>query len=104
MKKFMQTVGVCSFLSLGSCTPDIATIQKATVQICGFVPTAVVIASLFPNPYTIPAGAIAQAICDAVATQVPLQARRRLRTTQQQTGVRVNVGGQNLIVNGYFVR
>ena len=91
-------------VTLASCTPDLAAIQQATVQACGFLPTAVVVAGLFPNPYTLPASAIAQAICAAVATQVPLSTRLTARKSQDPVQVTVNVGGQSYVVSGQFVR
>ena len=67
MRKFLLAVCTAPVLFLASCTPDVAEIQRITQQVCGFVPTAVTIASYFPNPYTVPAGMIADAICSGSA-------------------------------------
>ena len=103
MRKALLAFALAPFLFLASCV-DITEIQRITTQICGFVPTAVQVASWFPIPYTVPAAAIAQAICTAVATQVPLSSKRRLARSGAQTAVTVNVNGQTFVVNGYFVR
>ena len=91
---------------LTSCTPDVSEIQRITQQICGFIPTAVVVANFFPNPYTVPAATVAQAICSAVVTQNPLSARKisaRLKSAAPVTA-KVSVAGESFVVTGYFVR
>jgi hypothetical protein len=100
-----KKLALASVLLIGACTPlNIQQIQAFTVQICGFLPTAVQVANLFPNPITVPAETIATAICAAVTAQVPPAAHRRLAARQTQTSVTVNAGGQSFVVTGYFVR
>ncbi len=106
MKKFLLSLCLLPTLFLSACTPDVSEIQRITQQICGFVPTAVQVASWFPIPYTAPAGAIATAICQAVTTQVTHSARLKSRQLRGQAPVSatVNVNGQQFVVTGYFVR
>ena len=104
MRKLLLAIVLAPLMFLSACTPDVSEIQRITTQICGFVPTAVQVASWFPNPYTAPAGAIATAICQAVTNQVPLSTRKSLRRAGSQTNVTVNVNGQQFVVTGYFVR
>lgn len=106
MRKLLLAACTAPFLFLSACTPDVAEIQRITQQVCGFVPTAVTISSMFPNPYTVPAAAIAQAICSAVTAQVPMSTRSRMvkRGSIAQTAVTVTVQGQQFNVVGFFTR
>lgn len=81
-------------------------IQAATVQACGFLPTAVMIAGVVPaaTPYAAPAGVIAQAICDAVtATSGPKMAARRSVGSTRTVSIKLP-NGQKATVSGKFVR
>jgi hypothetical protein len=102
----LKKILLASVLLFGACTPlNIQQIQAFTVQICGFLPTAVTIANFFPNPITIPAETVAQAICAAVVAQVPPAAHRRAARlgASAPIDVTVNAGGQQFVVTGYFV-
>jgi hypothetical protein len=107
LKKALASVLLGVAILVGACTPlNIQQIQAFTVQICGFLPTAVQIANFFPNPITVPAEMVAQAICSAVLAQVPPATRRRGARlgASASTSVTVNVGGQTFVVTGYFTR
>jgi hypothetical protein len=107
MRKILLVIASC--FSLVGCTVTLAEIQAATVQACGFLPTAVTVASFFPavGPYIGTAGAIAQTICTAVATQVPPAAIRRGHRLGASATTRVTIqlpDGATATVTGYFVR
>jgi hypothetical protein len=105
LKKTLLAGAVAMSTLLFGCEPlNIQQIQQFTVQICGFLPTAVQVANLFPNPITVPAEIVAQAICSAVIAQVPPATHRRMAQVGASTSVTVNVGGQSYVVTGYFVR
>jgi hypothetical protein len=104
MKKFVGMIPVAFMILLGGCTQVTpAQIQAATTQLCGFVPTAVVISSFIPQvgPFAATAGSVAQAICTALATQVPATqgGRRRLAGNVSLT---VSVGGTTVQVVGHY--
>lgn len=104
-KKALVSVTLGTAILLGACQPlNVQQIQQFAVQICGFLPTAVQVANLFPNPINVPAEVIAQAICAAVVAQVPPAAHRRMAAAGASTSVTVNAGGQTYVVTGYFVR
>jgi hypothetical protein len=104
-KKSLVSVLLGSAILLGSCTPlNLQQIIQFTIQICGFVPTAVTIANFFPNPITVPAEVVATAICNAVTAQIPPATHRRMAQVGATTSVTVNAGGQSFVVTGYFVR
>jgi hypothetical protein len=105
LKKMLVSAALGAAILLGACQPlNVQQIQQFTVQICGFLPTAVQVANLFPNPITVPAEVIATAICNAVVAQVPPAAHRRMAAAGSSTSVTVNAGGQSYVVTGYFVR
>jgi hypothetical protein len=107
MRKLLLVIASC--FSLVGCTVTIADIQQATVQACGFLPTAVVVAGFIPNvgPYVGTVGAIADAICKALAVQVPPAAIRRGHRlgASMTTNVTITLpSGSTAMVSGYFVR
>lgn len=117
MKKFLSTLCLGVGLLVGACTPDqtatLAQIQQAAVQACGFLPTAVTVASLFPTTgqYIGTASSIASAICATVTANVPKSARLVVSKKAALKGaapsavsVIVPIGGVPVTVSGYFVR
>ena len=112
MRKLLSSVCLSAFMLAGCTTTSgitttIQQIQAAAVAVCGFLPTAIQIASLFPGVdiYVGTAGAIATQICAAVTAQTPPLARRRLAANHVPTSVVVTMpDGRQAIVNGYFVR
>ena len=101
MRKYI--ISALAGLLLASCTPTLAEIQAATIKLCGFVPDAVAVASFFPNPYVVPAVTIAQAICVAVQSQVPLSVKRNALRSRTQVSVKVSAGGEAFVVTGHFI-
>lgn len=101
-------IGAAALLVSG-CTPDIKSIQDATVIACGFLPTAVQIESLFPQIgiYTTPANAVASVICQAVLTQTTPQSHRkgvRLGAADTRSVTVTLPDGRTATVSGYFVK
>lgn len=107
MKKTLVAIAVC--IPLAGCnTATLEQIQAASVQACGFLPTAVMVAGVVPaiTPYAAPAGVIAQAICDAVIASQPKTARRGAALTRsgvRQVSIRLP-NGSTAVVTGRFVR
>lgn len=100
-----KKLALASVLLIGACTPlNIQQIQQFTQQICGFLPTAVQVANLFPNPITVPAEVVATAICNAVVAQIPPASRRGAVVRGAPISVTVQAGGQSFVVTGYFTR
>ena len=104
MRKILLSIAATLPLLVGACTPPTtAQIQQATTQLCGFVPTAVVITSFIPQvaPFGATAGEIATAICTALQQQAPTTqgAKRRLAGN---VSLVVNVHGATVQVSGHY--
>ena len=90
-------------VTLGGCqgTQDLATIeaqvQALAVQACGFLPLAETIAAILTANASLPASAIAAAICQAVSNVTP-PAKPKL------TEALIIVNGKTIKVMGYFVQ
>ncbi len=109
VKSLLITIVAGASLAVAACTPDIASIQNATVIACGFLPTAVQIESLFPQIglYTTPANAVASVICQAVTAKVSPAAHRKGVRLGASATTTVNVtlpDGRTAAVSGYFVK
>jgi len=115
MKKVLSTFCLGVGLLLGACdqTATLQQIQQATVVACGFLPTAVTVASLFPttNQYIGTANQIASAICATVTASVPKSARHAVSRKAALKGTApspvtavVPIGGVPVTITGYFVR
>lgn len=99
-------------LMLAGCNTTIdpnvlAAIQAITVAECGFLPTQVQIAQLFPNAADIAGqvGVIGGIICKAVVTQTPPASRRLAARLGAVTSVNVTLpNGTQATVTGTFVR
>lgn len=105
MKKLLLVAALGSSALLGGCDPaNLAQIQQATTVACGFVPTAVLVASVIPQsaPFAAPAEAIAQAICAAVTTKK--MSRYRGVSLGTITVPVTLPNGKTAKVTGYFVR
>jgi hypothetical protein len=98
---------VAAGLTLASCddaqVAQLKQIQQQAILICGFVPDAISVATLIPGAdiYAAPAGAVAQAICNAVSSV------KLLRRGAGNAPVVVNVtvpGAGTAVVSGHFVR
>ena len=102
MRKILLSIAATLPLLVGACTPPTtAQIQQATTQLCGFVPTAVVITSFIPQvaPFGATAGEIATAICTALQQQTNLGTKRRLAGN---VSLVVNVHGATVQVSGHY--
>lgn len=64
------------FVMAGTCEDRVAAVQKLTVAICGFLPTAITVTNILSINIPGDAGDIASSICDAVA---PKKAAARAR-------------------------
>ena len=108
MKKILLSFVAAAGILLAACTAvTLSQVQAATVQACGFLPTAVAIGSLIPTVdiYVGTAGSIAKVICDAVAAQVPLASHRLHASLRTTTSVNVTLpDGSTATVQGYFVK
>lgn len=115
MKKTLASLALGGTILLGGCgtTGGIATtlaqIQAVTAQICGFIPTAIQVADLFPglNVYVGNATSIAVTICTAVGSITPPAslARKRLAASHAVTNVTIVLpDGRPAVISGYFVR
>lgn len=103
MLKLLRVLYLTPVLMLGSCTPDLASIQEATVRACNFLPTAVVVRSFFTqSPVWITAELVAQNICEHVTK--PQLRRYRGTVRQPLTTVITLPNGDTVTVTGYFVR
>ena len=94
---------LAGMIALGGCgttgglsAPTIAQVQAAAVAACSFLPTATTVAQIISagNPLVTTAGAIAQAICSALATS-SVKSSARLHAVQPMVG--------NVVIHGRFV-
>ena len=114
MRKLLMSTCLSAFMLAGCATTSgvtttIQQIQAAAVAACGFLPTAIQIASLFPgvDVYVGTAGAIATQICAVVAATAPPASLTRRRLAAGHVPISaafVMPDGRQAIVNGYFVR
>ena len=103
MRKLFFVIPIAAMFSLGGCAtigglsaPTVAQVQAAAVAACSFLPTAATVANIIAagNPLVSTAGAIAQAICSALASS-NVRSSARLRATQPMVG--------NVVIHGRFV-
>ena len=103
MLKLLKVAAVVGMMSLGGCAtmgglsaPTVAQVQAAAVAACSFLPTAATVANIIAagNPLVTTAGAIAQAICSALASS-SVRSSARLRATQPMVG--------NVVIHGRFL-
>jgi predicted lipoprotein len=107
LRKIAAVLLVAPALLLASCKEvTVEEIQRATVQACNFLPTAVTIASFIPaaGPYLVTANAVAGAICDALQDQQPTTPMTAKRRGTGTISVQVFVAGASVSVQGRFVR
>lgn len=101
-RSWLYATPLVCFLALGGCAttggivaPTIASVQAAAVAACSFLPTVATVASIIAagNPAVITAGAIAEAICSALAAS---KSSARKRATVPVVG--------NVVIHGTYVR
>lgn len=111
-KAIISAAVIVAAISVAGCENEIsaeqlAQIQQATKIACGFVPTAVTVASMFPNAAApaMAAGSIAKVICDAVTQQQALgiKSQESSRVGETKT-VTVTIDGKEVTVKGVFVK
>lgn len=105
MKRFAIMLSTAAMISLGGCATTggtnqttITQIQQITVALCGFLPTAAVIADIITmgNPLVATGNAIADAICKAVLPAKMARAAGRKRANVPMVG--------DVVIHGRFIR
>lgn len=109
-RTLLSSVAAAAFLLAGcNITMDPATlaaIQAVTVAECGFLPTEVQIAELFPNaaPAAAAAGVIGGIICQAVVAQIKPADAHAAVATLAPTSITVTLpDGRTATITGTFV-
>jgi hypothetical protein len=95
---------LASLLMMGGCNQSQslaqieAEVQSFAVQACGFLPLASTIAAILSANASLPASAIAAAVCQAVSNTTPPTDKRK------EAQAKIIVNGREITVQGFFVR